>query len=342
MIQASKTQANNARANGAGPQDRRWLAAAAALAMRGRPLSRPNPAVGAIVVRDGKVIGRGWTAEGGRPHAEAVAIAEAGDAVRGSTIYVTLEPCAHESRRGPACASLLAEARPARVVIGCGDPDPRTNGRGIALLQDAGIEAVLADCEASRLSLAGFLMRETRGRPHVTLKLALSLDGCIAMASGESQWITGPQARAHTHMLRAMSDAILVGGGTLRADAPRLDVRLNGLDHCGPARWALTHGDVPDGWQALRNAADLSPMMPAQYLLVEGGAKAAAAFLAADMVDRLAIYRAPVIIGGGMGGIGDIGLASLDRAHGRWRMADSRMLGKDQFCLYERTPCSPE
>ena len=332
MTQASKVSA----------QDRRWLAAAAALAMRARPLSRPNPAVGAIIVRDGKVLGRGWTAAGGRPHAEAVAIAEGGGAIHGSTVYVTLEPCAHESRRGPACASLLVEARPARVVIGCGDPDPRTNGRGIALLREAGIDAVLADCEASRQSLAGFLTRETLGRAHVTLKLALSLDGCIAMANGESQWITGPQARAHTHMLRAMSDAILVGSGTLRADKPRLDVRLPGLEPFSPARWVLTEGAAPEGWQALADPADLSPLGSAQYLLVEGGARTAAAFLKPDMVDRLAIYRAPVVIGGGRAGIADIGLGSLAETHGRWRMSDSRMLGNDQFCVYERTPCSPE
>ena len=310
--------------------------------MRGRPLSRPNPAVGAIAVKDGRVIGRGWTAEGGRPHAEAVAIAEAGEAVRASTVYVTLEPCAHESRRGPACASLLVEARPARVVIGCGDPDPRTNGRGIALLREAGITADHIPCAASRQSLAGFLSRETRGRPHVTLKLALSLDGCIATAAGESQWITGPEARAHTHMLRAMSDAILVGGGTLRADNPRLDVRLPGLAHCSPARWVLTRGDAPEGWNALAHPADLSPLLPSQYLLVEGGAQTAAAFLAADMVDRLAIYRAPIVIGGGKPGVADIGLASLAAAHGRWRIAERRMLGKDELCVYERRPCSPE
>ena len=329
-------------ANKVSSQDRRWLAAAAALGMRARPLSRPNPAVGAIIVRDGKVLGRGWTAAGGRPHAEAVAIAGAGGDMRGSTVYVSLEPCAHESRRGPACASLLAEARPARVVIGCGDPDRRTNGRGIALLREAGIDAVLADCEASRRSLAGFLTRETLGRPHVTLKLALSLDGCIAMASGESQWITGPAARAHTHMLRAMSDAILVGSGTIRADKPRLDVRLPGLEPFSPARWVLTEGAAPEGWQALASPCDLGPLAPAQFLLVEGGARAAAAFLAADKVDRLAIYRAPIVIGGGRPGIADIGLGSLAEAHGRWRMSDSRMLGNDQFCVYERTPCSPE
>lgn len=334
--------ASNASAQDAGRQGRRWLAAAAALASRACPLSRPNPAVGAIIVKDGIVIGQGWTAQGGRPHAEAIAIAQAGDAVRGSTVYVTLEPCAHESRRGAACASLLVEARPARVVIGCGDPDPRTNGKGIALLRDSGIEVSLAECEACRQSLIGFLTRETLGRPHVTLKLALSLDGCIAMSDGTSQWITGPEARAHTHMMRAMSDAILVGSGTLRADNPRLDVRLPGLEARSPSRWVLTRGNAPADWSALADASNLPLLAPVQYLLVEGGAKTAAAFLAADRVDRLAIYRAPIVIGGGRPGIADIGLASLAEAHGRWRLTDSRTLGKDTLSVYERTPCSPE
>ncbi|GGD79242.1 bifunctional diaminohydroxyphosphoribosylaminopyrimidine deaminase/5-amino-6-(5-phosphoribosylamino)uracil reductase RibD [Croceicoccus mobilis] len=324
----------------ASPQDRRWLAAAARLAGRARPLSRPNPAVGALVVKDDIVLGRGWTAAGGRPHAEAAALAQAGDAARGADIYATLEPCAHDSARGPSCSDLLAKARPARVIIGCGDPDPRTNGKGIARLQDAGVEVMVVDCPSSHRSLEGFLMRETRGRPFVTLKLALSLDGCIAMANGESQWITGPEARAHAHVLRSRQDAILVGGGTLRDDNPTLNVRLPGLEDRSPERWVLTGGDVPDGWRKLADPADLSPLVPAQYLMIEGGASAAAAFLRADHVDRLVIYRAPIVIGGGRPGITDIGLGSLPDAHGRWARSDSRMLGKDALEIYERIPCS--
>ena len=317
--------------------DLRWLAAAAALAERGRPASAPNPSVGAIIVKEDRVIGRGWTQAGGRPHAEAVALAQAGSDAAGATLYVTLEPCAHDSVRGPACSTLVAAAGLARVVIGAGDPDPRTAGGGIARLEAAGIETVLADFPRCADSLAGYLTRAALGRPHVTLKLALSIDGCIALADGTSQWITGPAARAHTHRERARADAILVGGGTLRSDTPSLDVRLEGLEDRSPARWVLTRGEAPDGWQALRDPADLSPLAPAQYLFVEGGAGAAAAFLAADHVDRLLVYRAPIVIGGGMASVGDIGLADLAQAHGRWQRTATAALGSDVLEVYERT-----
>jgi diaminohydroxyphosphoribosylaminopyrimidine deaminase/5-amino-6-(5-phosphoribosylamino)uracil reductase len=316
--------------------DERWLNAAAALAARGLPLSRPNPAVGAILVRDGVVIGRGWTQPGGRPHAEAMALEQAGESARGSTLYVTLEPCAHASPRGPSCASLVATARPARVVIGCEDPDPRTAGQGIAALRAAGIAVELLPSPASQASLEGYLTRARLGRPHVTLKLALSLDGRIALPDGSSQWITGPQARAHVHAMRARADAILVGGGTLRADAPRLDVRLPGLENRSPARFVLTRGPAPEGWTAVPDLASPAAFGDAQYLFVEGGAGAAAAFLAADMVDRLLLYRAPIIVGDGLAGIGDIGLSSLAQAHGRWQLSDRRLLGSDTLDVYER------
>ena len=322
--------------------DRRWLAAAASLAARGHPLSRPNPAVGALIVRNNRVISRGWTQAGGRPHAEAVALAAAGTPLDGATLYVTLEPCAHISARGPACADLVAASGLTRVVVGIADPDPRTAGAGIARLQAAGITTALVDSPECRASLAGYLTRAHLSRPHVTLKLALSIDGCIALASGESQWITGPEARAHGHVLRASVDAILVGGGTLRADAPRLDVRLAGLEARSPARFVLTRGVAPEGWQAVATSQAIATAMPdAQYLLVEGGAGAAAAFLAADLVDRLLIYRAPIIIGGGQPGVGDIGLGALTEAHGRWRMVSRRRLGNDALDVYERNPCSP-
>ncbi|MCK9540857.1 MAG: bifunctional diaminohydroxyphosphoribosylaminopyrimidine deaminase/5-amino-6-(5-phosphoribosylamino)uracil reductase RibD [Novosphingobium sp.] len=321
--------------------DARWLAAAAALAARARPLSRPNPAVGAIVVRDGRVMGRGWTQAGGRPHAEAVALAMAGGSTRGATLYVTLEPCAHESERGQACADLAARSGLARVVVGCGDPDPRTAGKGIERLRAAAIEVSATDSSAARQSLSGYLCARTQGRPDVTLKLALSLDGCIALASGESQWITGEAARAHCHAMRARADAILVGGGTFRADSPRLDVRLPGLEDRSPERWVLTRGKAPEGWRALPSPQAIHGMDGVQYLFVEGGAQTASAFLAAGLVDRLLIYRAPVLIGGGLPGVADIGLARLADAHGQWRMTDRRRLGSDTLEVYERIPCSP-
>jgi diaminohydroxyphosphoribosylaminopyrimidine deaminase/5-amino-6-(5-phosphoribosylamino)uracil reductase len=317
-------------------EDQRWLNAAAALAARGRPLSRPNPAVGAVIVKDGRVVGRGWTQAGGRPHAEAGALSQAGAAARGATLYVTLEPCAHASTRGPSCTSLVLESGLARVVIGAEDPDPRTAGSGIAAMRAAGIAAVLAPCPAARESLAGYLTRTASGRPHVTLKLATSLDGKIALADGSSQWITGPEARAHCHAERARADAILVGGGTFRADAPRLDVRLAGLEQRSPQRFVLTRGGAPAGWTAVSDITAPGALGDAQYLFVEGGAQAAAAFLTADMVDRLLIYRAPIIVGNGLPCIADIGLESLAQAHGRWRNVDRRTLGSDALDVYER------
>lgn len=318
------------------PSDLRWLAAAARLALRGRPLSRPNPAVGALVVRDGAVIGRGWTRAGGRPHAEAMALAQAGTQAHGATVYVTLEPCAHQSARGPSCADLLLEARPARVVIGVQDPDPRTAGGGIARLRGAGIAVDLADCPPSRESLAGYLVQRRLGRPHVTLKLALSLDGRIAMASGESQWITGPAARSHVHSRRALADAIVVGGETWRSDQPGLDVRLPGLEARSPQRLVLSRSPV-DGVVTLPSPDAVKNLTDVQYLYLEGGGGAAAAFLAGDLVDRLEIYRAPILIGGARAGLGDIGLPALADAHGRWRLIDRRQLGSDSFEAYERT-----
>ncbi|WP_256213478.1 bifunctional diaminohydroxyphosphoribosylaminopyrimidine deaminase/5-amino-6-(5-phosphoribosylamino)uracil reductase RibD [Sphingobium sp. YR768] len=319
-------------------QDRRYMAAAIALSGRGRGLSTPNPNVGCLIVKDGHVVGRGWTQKGGRPHAEAQALEQAMDRARGATAYVTLEPCFHLSPRGPRCADLMARAGVARVVIALRDPDPRTDGQGAAWLRDRGIvvEMGLMAQEAAE-AMAGFVLRQTLGRPHVTLKLGLSLDGRIALADGSSRWITGPDARAHAHMERARHDAILVGGGTLRADAPRLDVRLAGLEDRSPRRLLLTRGNAPDGWSRIGAPEEIATLDRVDHLLVEGGAETAAAFLRDDLVDRLMLYRAPIIVGAGLAGIGDIGLADLPHAHGRWRMSDARALGVDRLEVYERT-----
>lgn len=322
------------------PADSAWLDAAARLALRARPLSRPNPAVGAILVRDGRVVGRGWTRPGGRPHAEAEALGQAGITARGATVYVTLEPCAHRSARGPACADLLIEAGVARVVAGVRDPDPRTAGEGLARLNGAGVVAECADHTGSRASLAGYLSRAVLGRPHVTLKLATSLDGAIALEGGASHWITGDVARAHVHSRRALADAILVGGGTYRADSPRLDVRLPGIKARSPERWVMTSQAVA-GARAIAAPEAIAAMSDIQYLYVEGGAQTAAAFLARDLVDRLELYTAPIVIGGGRPAIADCGLGDLADAHGRWRLAERRQLGSDTFAAYERTRCLP-
>jgi diaminohydroxyphosphoribosylaminopyrimidine deaminase/5-amino-6-(5-phosphoribosylamino)uracil reductase len=307
--------------------DARWLAAAAGLAERARPLSRPNPAVGAIAVKAGVVVGRGWTQPGGRPHAEAMALAQAGDAARGATLYVTLEPCAHRSERGPTCADLAMAAGITRAVIGVEDPDPRTAGEGIARLTAAGIDVTLADDPASRESLAGYLVRAHEGRPFVTLKLALTADGFVARADGTSQWITGEIARAHAHRERARSDAVLVGGRTLRTDQPRLNVRLPGLEDRSPRRLALTRGAAPEGWRAL-SSPEAIRSLDAQYLLVEGGAEIADAFLSAGLVDRLLLYRAPVEFGDGIAAFRGSGWPT------GWRLVGKRQLGSDTLEVY--------
>jgi diaminohydroxyphosphoribosylaminopyrimidine deaminase/5-amino-6-(5-phosphoribosylamino)uracil reductase len=261
----------------------------------------------------------------------------AGDRARGATVYVTLEPCAHASERGPACADLLAAAKPTRVVAGVKDPDPRTAGSGLARLAAAGIEAIVLPSPAAEHSLAGYLTRAALGRPHVTLKLAMSLDGCIALADGSSRWITGTEARAHVHARRARADAILVGGGTWRSDAPRLDVRLPGIEERSPERWVLTRGAAPEGARSIARPEDIALMDGVQYLYIEGGASTAAAFLAADLVDRLEIYTAPVLIGDGLRAIGPLGLTNLDAAHARWSPCEQARLGSDSFAAYRRT-----
>ncbi|WP_042443554.1 bifunctional diaminohydroxyphosphoribosylaminopyrimidine deaminase/5-amino-6-(5-phosphoribosylamino)uracil reductase RibD [Azospirillum sp. B510] len=219
----------------------------AALALAGRGLGRtwPNPAVGCVLVRDGAVIGRGWTQPGGRPHAETEALARAracSGGAEGATAYVTLEPCNHYGRTPP-CALALVEARVARVVVACQDPDPRVAGGGLARLRDAGIAVTTGLCEAEALALnEGFFNRITRNRPLVTCKIASTLDGRIATATGESQWITGPTARAWGHRLRAGHDAILVGIGTALADDPELTCRLPGLEDRSPVRVVMDSG----------------------------------------------------------------------------------------------------
>ncbi|MGB3554036.1 MAG: bifunctional diaminohydroxyphosphoribosylaminopyrimidine deaminase/5-amino-6-(5-phosphoribosylamino)uracil reductase RibD [Jannaschia sp.] len=239
--------------------DARWMNAALALAGRGLGRVWPNPAVGCVIVAGGRVVGRGRTADGGRPHAEAVALAEAGPAARGATAYVTLEPCAHHGRTPP-CADALIDAGLARVVVALGDPDPRTDGGGVARLRAAGIAVTEGvETDAARDLQAGFLSRITRGRPMVTLKLATTLDGRIATASGESRWITGPAARTHVHGQRGRHDAVMIGAGTARADDPMLTVRGMG-PRPQPVRIVLSRKlDVPED-SALVGSIDQAPV----------------------------------------------------------------------------------
>ncbi len=233
------------------------MALALSLGQRGQGSCWPNPAVGCVVVQGGRIVGRGWTQPGGRPHAETEALAQAGDAARGATAYVTLEPCSHHGKTPP-CAAALIEAGVGRVVAAVEDSDPRVAGQGFAMLREAGIEVetgVLA--EQAERDLAGFFLKTEQGRPFVTLKLASSFDGRIATQTGHSQWITGPQARRAVHAMRSRHDAVMVGAGTARADDPSLTVRDLGVAQ-QPVRVVVSrHLDLPLMGQLARTAAEV-------------------------------------------------------------------------------------
>jgi diaminohydroxyphosphoribosylaminopyrimidine deaminase/5-amino-6-(5-phosphoribosylamino)uracil reductase len=254
--------------------DRRLMGAALALGRRALGTAWPNPAVGCVIAdAEGRVIGRGWTQPGGRPHAEAEALARAGAPARGATAYVSLEPCAHHGKTPP-CADALIEAGIARVVAAIEDPDPRVSGRGMARLKAAGIDTELGLLSEQAADInAGFVLRVKEGRPLVTLKCATTLDGRIATHRGESRWITGDVARAWSHMLRAEHDAVMVGIGTALADDPVLTCRLPGLGGRSPVRVVVdgrmrlpltsklvaTAREVPT-WLATREGGDESRM----------------------------------------------------------------------------------
>lgn len=311
------------------------------LAQRGLGNVWPNPAVGCVLVREGRVVGRGWTQPGGRPHAEAMALGGAGSLARGSVAYVTLEPCAHHGKTPP-CADALVAAGVTRVVSALTDPDPRVAGRGHAILRAAGIAVTEGVCaEAARKLQAGFLSRVTRGRPFVTLKLATSFDGRIATSTGESRWITGAEARRHVHLLRMTHDGVMVGGGTARTDLPSLNVRgLGALRQ--PARIIVTSGTAPklppEGpefgplWQVGGEIPDLLAELARRgmtRLFCEGGGGLAAGLLRAGMVDQLVGYTAGIVLGNeGRPSIGALGLAMLSDAP-RFRLVETRRLGLD-------------
>ena len=237
--------------------DIRYMRLALSLGRRGQGQCWPNPAVGCVIVQDGRIVGRGWTQPGGRPHAERVALAEAGAASRGATAYVSLEPCAHHGQTPP-CAEALIEAGVARVVAPLEDSDTRVSGRGFAMLRAAGVEVVTGVLAAEAAAdLAGFFRKATEGRPWITLKLASSFDGRIATASGHSQWITGPEARRLVHGLRARHDAVMVGAGTARADDPMLTVRGLGVAR-QPVRVVVSRRlDLPQDGKLARTAGEM-------------------------------------------------------------------------------------
>ncbi len=280
------------------------MALALSLGRRRQGQTWPNPAVGCVIVKEGRIVGRGWTAPGGRPHAEPQALAHAGSAAQGATAYVSLEPCAHHGRTPP-CVDALIAAGITRVVAPFEDSDPRVAGRGFAMLRAAGIEVTtgVMAAEAAR-DLAGFLLRVREGRPRVTLKLAASFDGRIATATGDSQWITGPQARRVVHAMRARHDAVMVGAGTARADDPALTVRGLGMTH-QPVRIVVSRRlDLPLGGILAQTAAPTATRHPlwlchgsnADPRLIEAwsglGAKLIPCAILAGQIDVTALLQA--------------------------------------------------
>ena len=275
----------------------RALELAAAAAGRGYP----NPTVGAVVVgSDGSVIGEGVSEPAGGPHAEAIALDAAGEAARGGTLFVTMEPCAHHGRTPP-CAERVLEAGVARVVAGCADPNPEAGG-GAERLRAAGVDLELLDLPEAKRQNEAWRTWVSAGRPHVILKLAVSLDGRVAVP--ERRWVSGAEARRRVHELRAAVDAVGVGMGTVRADAPRLDVRDAPVVR-RPRRLAFGRGPLPEGSQLELRSGPLREELAAlagegvQSLLLEGGPTLATAFLADGLVDRLLVFVAPVIAGAG-------------------------------------------
>ena len=241
------------------------MRAALALARRGEGRTLPNPAVGCVIVRGGRLLGRGATAAGGRPHAETVALGEAGSSASGATAYVTLEPCSHTGRTPP-CAAALAAAGLARVVVAIPDPDPRVSGGGIALLEEAGIAVecgVLADAVGA--FLGGYIRHRRTGLPYVTVKLATSLDGRTALSSGISKWITGPESRRLVHLMRSRHDAVMTSAATVRADNPTLTCRLPGLEAHQPLRVVVSTdlelGATEDAGGNLLSSLDAAPLL---------------------------------------------------------------------------------
>ncbi len=317
--------------------DSRYMAEALDLSARARRQAPPNPWVGCVIVSgDGQIVGRGATEAPPGRHAEVVALSEAGARAEGATVYVTLEPCATTGRTPP-CADALVAARVARVVVAVIDPDERVFGAGIAILQAAGIETtvgVLAD-EAEEL-LSPYLTHRRTGRPLVVLKLAATFDGRIAAPDGTSKWVTGEEARRDAHELRADSDAILVGAGTVRADDPELTVRLDGVER-QPLRVVL--GRAPERAKVLpafelsgdlRGVLDELGRRQVLQLLVEGGSHVAGEFHRLGLVDRYVFYLAPVLLGGddGVAAFGGSGAATMKDA---WRgsIVSTKALGPD-------------
>ncbi|MCF6445138.1 bifunctional diaminohydroxyphosphoribosylaminopyrimidine deaminase/5-amino-6-(5-phosphoribosylamino)uracil reductase RibD [Nereida sp. MMG025] len=343
---------------------------ALSLGRRGQGRVWPNPAVGCVIVNDGRIVGRGWTQPGGRPHAETVALAQAGDRAKGATAYVTLEPCVHHGQTPP-CTQALIAAQVACVVSALQDDDPRVNGKGFQQLAAAGIEVVTGVCaDTAAQDHAGFFLRLNEQRPFVTLKLASSFDGRIATVTGDSQWITGPQARRAVHALRLSHDAVMVGGATVRADDPSLTVRDLGAV-AQPTRIVVGQAArVPADAQLVRTARqtptwvlhqdDFAPMadtgvMSCRYtgdlraamavlaqkgitrVFCEGGGSLAASLLAEGLVDELIGFTAGAVIGSdGLPSLATMGVAALSDAP-RFALVDTQVVGGDVMHRWRRS-----
>jgi len=288
------------------------------LAERGRGATHPNPVVGAVVVAGDEVVGEGWHERAGSPHAEVVALEAAGDRARGATLYVTLEPCAHYGRTPP-CVDPIVAAGIARVVVGAPDPNPKTDGQGFARLRQARVDVELLDGEPARRARRQNEAWRTwiaAGRPFVTYKAAVTLDGRVVVP--ESRWVTGEESRRRVHELRAASDAVAVGMGTVRADAPRLDAR-DVEASSQPRRLAFGTGPLPEGSELELVSGPLDETLKrlaaegVQSLLLEGGPTLASSFLREGLVDKLLLFVAPTLAGSGRRWVDELG-ASLSLA----------------------------
>jgi diaminohydroxyphosphoribosylaminopyrimidine deaminase / 5-amino-6-(5-phosphoribosylamino)uracil reductase len=278
------------------------------LAERGREKTGDHPLVGAVVVRDGEVVGEGWYEYDAVRHAEVVALEQAGDAAHGATLYVTLEPCSHHGRTPP-CADAVVAAGVARVVVGARDPNPLVDGRGIERIRAAGIEVELLDDLGARRQNEAWRVWKSLARPFVTYKAAVTLDGRVTVPG--RRWVSGEESRRRVHELRARSDAVAVGMGTVRADSPRLDARDVAADR-QPRRLAFGRTPLPEGSELELRSGRLEDELSAlaaegvQSLLLEGGPTLATAFLAAGLVDKLLLFVAPVLVGDGPHVLGEL------------------------------------
>jgi len=317
--------------------DLKYMKIALQLAKRGLGNTAPNPSVGCVIVKNDKIVGRGYTARGGRPHAETIALEMAGENAKGAMVYVTLEPCSHQGQTPP-CAEALVDAGVSRVVVATEDISSKVDGKGIEVLENAGIEIEVGLCENEAVDInEGFFSVIERKRPFVTLKLATTLDGKIATATGDSKWITGKKAQRYAHLLRKINDGILVGSGTVKHDDPMLNCRIKGLENCSPIRIVAdsklrisessaiikTAKDIPvmilatkmrelfnprevevvlvsadeDGRCDMKESLEKLAEQGITRLLVEGGASIAASLIKRKLVDKIIIIHAPKIVG---------------------------------------------